>query len=119
MKELLGIIAGMQFADLVDIFLVAALFYFLFALLKETRSAVALRGLISIMFVSFLGYIPIGAAIWPGFTAVLDWIFNIQSGSSRAIVVAAALGTFALCLRVLLGQEKAFLGVEGGEGGGE
>ena len=54
MKELLGIIAGMQFADLIDIFLVSALFYFLFALLKETRSAVALRGLISIMFVSFL-----------------------------------------------------------------
>ena len=54
MKELLGIIGGMQFTDVIDILLVSALFYFLFALLKETRSAVALRGLISIMIVSFL-----------------------------------------------------------------
>lgn len=54
MKELVGIIAGMQFTDVVDILLVSVLFYFLFALLKETRSAVALRGLISIMIVSFL-----------------------------------------------------------------
>jgi diadenylate cyclase len=56
MKELLAIIAGMQFSDVIDIVLVSVLFYFLFALLKETRSAVALRGLISIMILSFLGF---------------------------------------------------------------
>jgi diadenylate cyclase len=43
----------MQIVDVIDILLVAGLFYLLFSLLKETRSAVALRGLIAILLISF------------------------------------------------------------------
>ena len=40
--------------DIVDILIVAAIFYLLFRLLRETRSAVALRGLVSVLLFSFL-----------------------------------------------------------------
>ncbi len=56
LKELWALITGIQLNDVVDILLVAVLFYFLFSLLKGTRSAVALRGLISVLLISFLIY---------------------------------------------------------------
>lgn len=56
LKELWALISGIQIADVVDILLVAVLFYFLFSLLQGTRSAVALRGLISILLISFVIY---------------------------------------------------------------
>jgi len=42
--------------DLLDILVVAAIFYLLFSMLRETRSAVVLRGLVSILLFSFLVY---------------------------------------------------------------
>ncbi len=56
LKELWALISGMQLNDVIDILLVAFLFYFLFSLLKGTRSAVALRGLISVLLISFAIY---------------------------------------------------------------
>jgi diadenylate cyclase len=40
--------------DFVDILIVAAVFYLLFSLLRETRSAVALQGLVTLLLFSFL-----------------------------------------------------------------
>jgi diadenylate cyclase len=54
MKEFWSLISSMQVTDVIDIMLVAGLFYLLFSLLKETRSAVALRGLISVLVLSFI-----------------------------------------------------------------
>jgi diadenylate cyclase len=54
MKEFWSLITSMQITDVIDILLVAGLFYLLFSLLKETRSAVALRGLIGVLLLSFL-----------------------------------------------------------------
>lgn len=53
MKELWSILSGIQISDLIDLVLVALLFYFLFSLIKQTRSAVAMRGLISLLVVAF------------------------------------------------------------------
>ena len=54
MREFLSLIETMQISDVVDIIIVSALFFALFALLRETRSSVALRGLISILILSFM-----------------------------------------------------------------
>lgn len=56
LRELLGHISTMNMADVVDILAVAALFYFMFSLLRGTRSSVALRGLITLLLASFLIY---------------------------------------------------------------
>jgi diadenylate cyclase len=56
MHELLGLIRTMTIADLVDILAVASLFYFIFSLLRGTRSSVALRGMITLLLASFLIY---------------------------------------------------------------
>jgi len=42
--------------DFLDILIVAAIFYLLFSLLRETRSAVALQGLVALLLLSFLIY---------------------------------------------------------------
>ncbi|MBN1518100.1 diadenylate cyclase CdaA [Candidatus Sumerlaeota bacterium] len=47
---------GIHLADLVDIALVAALFYTLMNLLRRTRSPMALRGLVAMIFGSFMIY---------------------------------------------------------------
>jgi diadenylate cyclase len=51
MRELLSLFATMDLSDVLDILLVAGLFYFLFGLLKGTRSQVALRGMITLLIV--------------------------------------------------------------------
>jgi diadenylate cyclase len=48
--------------DVIDILLVAAIFYLLFSLLRETRSSVALRGLVGLLLFSFLVYFMAEAA---------------------------------------------------------
>lgn len=49
-------VRNIQFTDLVDILIVAALFYGLFQLLRRTRSPLALRGLVGLMMISFVAY---------------------------------------------------------------
>lgn len=56
MRELLSLFATMDLSDVLDIVLVAGLFYFLFGLLKGTRSQVALRGMVTLLLASFLIY---------------------------------------------------------------
>lgn len=56
MRDLIGLIRAMTLPDVVDILAVAALFYFIFSLLRGTRSSVALRGMITLLLASSLVY---------------------------------------------------------------
>jgi diadenylate cyclase len=56
MQELYGLISTMSFADAIDIAIVALLFFFIFSLLKGSRSQIALRGLITLLLLSFFIY---------------------------------------------------------------
>ena len=54
MQELLITLRNMHFPDMIDIMVVALFFYGIFALLRETRSVVALTGFITVMITSLL-----------------------------------------------------------------
>ena len=51
-----GLITTINFADILDILAVAALFFFIFSLLRGTRSHIALRGMITLLLTSFVIY---------------------------------------------------------------
>lgn len=53
MKEIWSLLSGIRFNDIIDILIVTALFLTLFLIVRETRSTVALRGLISLLILSF------------------------------------------------------------------
>lgn len=79
MDDLLSLFATMDLADVVDIVLVALLFYFIFALLKGTRSWVALRGMITLLLLSFLVYFFARAARLSAVSMIFQntWIFIV------------------------------------------
>ena len=54
MREIFDLYIPHTFVDIIDVLIVAAIFYLLFSMLRETRSAVALRGLISLLLFSFV-----------------------------------------------------------------
>lgn len=56
MRELIGLFGAIQIRDVVDILLVAGFFYLIFSMLRETRSAAALRGLVTVLVGSLLAY---------------------------------------------------------------
>lgn len=56
MQALIQLIVSMKIPDFIDIAAVAALFYFIFSLLRGTRSNVALRGMITLLLGSFVVY---------------------------------------------------------------
>lgn len=56
MQELIGQITSMTYIDAIDIVAVAACFYYIFHLLRGTRSSIALRGMITLLLASFLIY---------------------------------------------------------------
>jgi hypothetical protein len=54
---------------------------------------------------------PIGAAIWPGFETIGDWIMRvIQTTGWRGVYVGIAIGTVSLAIRTWIGQETSWLG---------
>ena len=54
---------------------------------------------------------------WEGFYSVGNWIFQVpQTAASRALTIGASIGMVVLALRVLLGYERAFLGIAKEEG---
>jgi len=55
-RELVQLIGAIRLSDLVDIALVSAIFFALFLLLRESRSRVALEGLLTVLMLSFLIY---------------------------------------------------------------
>jgi len=57
LRELARNVTNLQITDAIDILLVATLFYILFSMIKGTRSAFVLRGLISLIFIGFFIYL--------------------------------------------------------------
>jgi diadenylate cyclase len=71
MQALIALVTNISLADALDILAVAALFYFIFSLLRGTRSSVALRGMITLLLASFVVYFIAKVAN----LASLEWIF--------------------------------------------
>jgi len=57
---------------------------------------------------------PVGTAIWPTFTPIRKWIFDVPNmATMRAVTIGAALGAISLGARTLMGRERGYL--RGGE----
>lgn len=56
MRLLWGLIISMQWNDVIDIVLVSCIFYSLFRLLRESRSSVALEGMLTLLLLSFFTF---------------------------------------------------------------
>jgi len=57
MQQLIGLFKNFGLTDAVDVLVMTTIFFILLSLLKETRSSVALRGLIALMLIFFGGYV--------------------------------------------------------------
>lgn len=103
MREQLSLFTTMDLSDVFDILLVAALFYFIFTLLKGTRSWVALRGMITLLLFSFLIYffarvarLPAVAMIFENvwIVIVLVFVFVFQNEFKKALTDVGQLRIF-------------------------
>jgi hypothetical protein len=74
---------------------------------------VAATILLTAAMVVMLGRIPVGEGLFGGFT---EWLMQIPNGAAqRGIIIGAALGAASLSLRVILGIERSYLGLDRGE----
>jgi hypothetical protein len=65
---------------------------------------------IAAIFLVFLNA-PIGAAIWPMLPVIGTWINNVPSAAAmRSYIMAVAIGSIGLGIRLLLGMERSHLG---------
>jgi hypothetical protein len=54
---------------------------------------------------------PIGGAIWSGLPVIGNWVNDVPSGAAmRAYIMAVAIGSIGLGVRILLGMERAHFG---------
>ncbi|MGI6358052.1 MAG: hypothetical protein ACOX2K_05075 [Bacillota bacterium] len=61
--------------------------------------------------VVMLGAAPVGAQIWSKFPAIQQWLMNVPNMTGqRGILIGAAIGSFVISLRVLLGIERGHFG---------
>ena len=61
--------------------------------------------------VVLLGQVPLGFQIWPQLPLLKAWLLQVLgTGGLRGIVLGVALGTLATGLRLLLGQDRPYLG---------
>jgi len=100
--------------DILDILIIGAIFYLLFSLLRETRSAVALQGLVALLLISFLIYLLAEVARLNAVTlvfrsfwivVVLVFIVAFQHEFKRALT---NIGQWRL-FRVFFSQSSEFL----------
>jgi diadenylate cyclase len=114
MHDLYDLYVPHTVVDILDIFIVAAVFFLLFSLLRETRSAVALRGLVSLLLLSFLVYFLAQAAqlqavtlIFRSFWVVIVLVFIVafQHEFKRALTSIGQMRVF----RVLFTESSEFL----------
>jgi hypothetical protein len=60
-----------------------------------------------------LGRAPIGEVIWKQFPKIADWIMQVPNlAGNRGIMIGAAIGIVSVCIRVLLGIDRGYLGQE-------
>lgn len=58
-----------------------------------------------------LGQIPLGYQLWPYLPFLKDWLLQVLGTAGlRGIILGVALGTIATGLRLLLGQDRPYLG---------
>ena len=63
--------------------------------------------------VLMLGRAPIGEVISPYFPTMADWIMQVPNlAGNRGIMIGAAIGIVSVCIRVLLGIDRGYLGQE-------
>jgi len=114
MMELFDLYLPKTLIDVLDILIVAAIFYLLFSTLRETRSAVALQGLVTLLLFSFLVYflaemaqlnavILIFKSFW--IVIVLVFIVAFQHEFKRALTSIGQMRVF----RVFFTQSIEFL----------
>jgi hypothetical protein len=54
---------------------------------------------------------PVTEFLWGGFTTIGSWVSNVpNTAGQRGILIAAAIGAVALCVRTILGRESGYLG---------
>lgn len=77
---------------------------------RSVESTILLLSAVIVM----LGAAPIGALIWRKFPVIQQWLITVPNMTGqRAIMIGAAIGGFAASLRILIGQDRSYLG--GGE----
>lgn len=60
-----------------------------------------------------LGRAPIGEVIWNQFPELADWIMRVPNlAGNRGIMIGAAIGIVSVCIRVLLGIDRGYMGQE-------
>ncbi len=58
-----------------------------------------------------LAQVPIGEAIYGGIPAIGDWIMNIlNTAGQRGIMLTSGIGFMTVCLRIMLGYNRSYLG---------
>jgi hypothetical protein len=58
-----------------------------------------------------IGRVPLGEAIWTGFTDVQQWLMEFpNTAAQRAIWIGVGLGMCSTALKIILGIERAYLG---------
>ncbi len=63
-----------------------------------------------------LGQAPIGQVLWYDFPKLSNWIMTVpNSAGIRGIQLGAAIGAFAVSIRILLGLERSWFGSGGGQ----
>ncbi|MFH0848814.1 MAG: hypothetical protein V1857_04870 [archaeon] len=76
----------------------------------KARSLEGILLLIGTVFV-MMWYAPIGEILWSGFPTIGKWIYDVPStGSMRAIMIGAAIGSAVLGIKTLIGLERGWLG---------
>lgn len=77
---------------------------------RSLESGVLLISAVIVM----LGAAPVGALIWRQFPIVQQWLIAVPNMTGqRAIMIGAAIGGFVASLRILIGQDRSYIG--GGE----
>ena len=103
MDEFIAIIANISWRDWVDILIVGLLFFGLFLLLRQTRSAEALRGLMAVLLISFFLFFAASAMqfsatalIFRSFwiVGVLVFLIVFQQDFRRALISVGRMPVF-------------------------
>ncbi|MBC8425607.1 hypothetical protein H8E07_15945, partial [bacterium] len=72
--------------------------------------------LLAAALIIMLGVNPLTQALFPFMIDWTNWIMNIpNTAAQRGIIIGAALGAASMTLRILLGIERSWLGLQKGE----
>lgn len=76
---------------------------------RNVLATIVLAGAIIVM----LGRVPIGEAISPWLPRVADWIMNVPNmAAQRAIMIGLGLGAASTAMKIVLGIERSYMGME-------